>query len=169
MPSADDIIKFIILLWFSFAFLAVIVLFFDKFLLPFIPKSLYKPFFFMLTSIVLPLFGLLSIYHTFCTLITYIPKKFLLLFSSILTIVLQIVFVDQILPYNSKFNTKYLIIQYICPVWQTYYSNYILKNAMLPHTEKNSHLYLVKDTTISKPYSDAIMHVLKNFQIFIQT
>ena len=77
MPSADDITKFILCLWFPFAFLAGLALFFDKFLVPFIPKFYYVLYsFFMLTKIVLPLFGLLSIYHTFCTLITYIPNKF---------------------------------------------------------------------------------------------
>ena len=77
----------------------------------------------MLTNIVIPLFGLLSTYHTFCTLITYIPKKLRLLLCTILTIFLQNVFVDQIIPYNSKINTKYFIVQYIYPLWQTYYSN----------------------------------------------
>ena len=38
MPLADDIVKFIKFLWFAFAFLAGIALFFDKFLVPFIPK-----------------------------------------------------------------------------------------------------------------------------------
>ena len=76
----------------------------------------------MLTSIVLPLFGLLSIYHSFCTRITYISNKFLILYA-VLTIFLQIVFGDQIIPCNSKFNTQCLIIQYIYPLWQTYYSN----------------------------------------------
>ena len=113
MPSTDVIVKFIICLWFSFAFLAGIALFFDKFLVPFIPKFQYIPYFFMLTSIVLPLFGLLSIYHTFCTRITYIANIFPLLISTALTILLQIVFVDQIIPFNSKFNSKYLIIQCI--------------------------------------------------------
>ena len=55
----------------------------------------------MLTSIVLPLFGLLSIYHTFHTLIQYIQNPFLLFISIALTIFLQVVFIDQILPYNS--------------------------------------------------------------------
>ena len=77
----------------------------------------------MLTSIVLPLFGLLSFYYTFNTLIQYIHNPFLLLLCTILTIFLQVVFVDQILPYNSQFNTKYLILQYIYPLWQTYNTN----------------------------------------------
>ena len=45
MPSADDLVKFIIFLWFAFAFLAGIALFFNKFLVPFIPKLLYKTLF----------------------------------------------------------------------------------------------------------------------------
>ena len=55
----------------------------------------------MFTSIILPLFGLLSIYHTFYTLITYIPNEILLFHCTVLTIFLQIAFVDQIIPYNS--------------------------------------------------------------------
>ena len=55
----------------------------------------------MLTSIVLPLFGLLSIYHTFHALIQYIQNPLLLFISIALTIFLQDVFIDQILPYNS--------------------------------------------------------------------
>ena len=74
----------------------------------------------MLTSIVLPLFGLLSIYYTFYTFIQYNP--FLLFLCTVITIFLQVVFIDQILPYNSQFNTKYLLFQYIYPLWQSYYA-----------------------------------------------
>ena len=77
----------------------------------------------MLTSIELSLFGLLSTYHTFCTLNTYIPIKFLLFLCTVPTKSLQIVFVDQIIAYNSGFNTTNLYIQYIYTLWQTYYSN----------------------------------------------
>ena len=77
----------------------------------------------MLTSIVLPLFGLLSTYYTFYTLIQYIQNPFLLFLSTVLTLFLQVVFIDQILPYNSQFNTKYLLFQHICPLWQSYYTN----------------------------------------------
>ena len=74
----------------------------------------------MLTSIVLPLFGLLSIYHTFKILIQYIQNPLLLFISIVLTILLQVIFIDQILPYNSQFNTKYLLFRYIYPLWQSY-------------------------------------------------
>ena len=77
----------------------------------------------MLTSLVLPLFELLSIYHTFYTLIQYIHNPFLLFLCTVPTIFLQVVFVDQILPYNSQFNTRYLLFQYIYPLWQSYYTN----------------------------------------------
>ena len=76
----------------------------------------------MLTSIVLPLFGLLNIYHTFKILIQYIQNP-LLLISIVLTIFLQVIFIDQILPYNSQFNTKYLLFRYIYPLWQSYCTN----------------------------------------------
>ena len=69
----------------------------------------------MLTTLVLPLFGLLSIYYTFYTLIQYIHNPFLLFPCTVLTVVLQVVFVDQIVPYNSQFNTKYLLFQYNYP------------------------------------------------------
>ena len=77
----------------------------------------------MLTSIVLPLFGLLSIYYTFYTLVQNIQNPFLLFLSTVLTIFLQVVFIDQIFPYNSQFNTKYLLFQYIYPLWHSYYAN----------------------------------------------
>ena len=77
----------------------------------------------MLTSIVLPLFGLLSIYYTFYTLIQNIHNPFYLFLCTVLTIFLQVVIIDQILPYNSQFNTKYLLFQYISPLWQSYYTN----------------------------------------------
>ena len=76
----------------------------------------------MLTSLVLPLVGLHSIKYTFYTLLQYIHNPFLLFLCTILTIFLQVVFVDQILPYNSQFNTKYLLFQYIYPLWQSYYT-----------------------------------------------
>ena len=77
----------------------------------------------MLTSIVLPHFGLLSIYYTFYTLIQIIQNPFLLFLCTVLTIFLQVVFIDQILPYNSQFNTKHLLFQYIYPLWQSYNTN----------------------------------------------
>ena len=77
----------------------------------------------MLTSIVLPLFGLLSIYHTFHTLIQYIQNPSLLFINIALTIVSQVVFIDQLLPFNSQFNTKYLLFRYIYPLWQSYCTN----------------------------------------------
>ena len=77
----------------------------------------------MLANLVLPLFGLLSIHYTFYTLIRYIQNPILLFLCTILTIILQVVFVDQTLPYNPYFNTKYLLFQYIYPLWQSYYAN----------------------------------------------
>ena len=77
----------------------------------------------MLASVVLPLFGLRSIYYTFYTLLQYIQNPLLLFLCTVLTIFLQIVFIDQIIPYNSQFNTKYLLFQYIYPLWQSYYTN----------------------------------------------
>ena len=44
MPSADDIVKLIIFLWFAFAFFAGIAFFIDKFLVLFIPKFYEKLF-----------------------------------------------------------------------------------------------------------------------------
>ena len=77
----------------------------------------------MLASLVLPLFGLLSSYYTFYTLIQYIHNTFLLLLFTVHTIFLKVVFVDQILPDNSQYNTKYHLFQYIYSLWQSYYTN----------------------------------------------
>ena len=75
----------------------------------------------MLASLILPLFGLLSLYYTFCTLLQYIHNTFLIFLCAVLTIFLQVAFVDQILPNNSQFNTNYLLLQNIYPLWQSYY------------------------------------------------
>ena len=77
----------------------------------------------MLTNLVLPLFGLLTIHYTFSALIQYIHNPFLLLLCTILKIFLQVIFVDQILPYKPYFKTKQLLLQYIYPLWQSYYAN----------------------------------------------
>ena len=77
----------------------------------------------MLTSLILPLFGLLSVYHTYCTLLQNIQNPLLLSLCTVLTIFLQVIFIDQILPYNSQFDTKYLLLQYIYPLWQPYYTD----------------------------------------------
>ena len=78
----------------------------------------------MLTTFILPLFGLLSIYYTFHTLIQYIHNPLFLFLCTVLTVFLQVVFIDQIVPYDSQFNTKHLILEYIYPLWQTYHTNY---------------------------------------------
>ena len=69
----------------------------------------------MLASLILPLFGLLRVYYTFCTLLQYIRNPFLLFLCTVLTIFSQVAFVDQILPSSSQFNTKDLLLQYIYP------------------------------------------------------
>ena len=77
----------------------------------------------MLTTFILPLFGLLSIYYTFSTLIEYIHNPFFLFFCTVLTVFVQFAFIDQIVPYNSQYNTKHLIFKYIYPLWQSYNTN----------------------------------------------
>ena len=124
MPfSVDTVVKLIVCLWFFIAIVAGLALFLTNSEFRSYQNFEVQPFPSMLTSIVLPLFGLLSIYHTFYTLIQYIQNPFLLFISTALTIFLQVVFIDQILPYSSQFNTKYLLFQYIYPLWQSYYTN----------------------------------------------
>ena len=122
-PSVDTIVKLIVCFWFFVAIVAGLALFLDKFLISFLQNFEVQLFSSMLTSIVLPLFGLLSIYHTFHILIQYIQNPFLLFISIALTIFLQVAFIDQILPYNSQFNSKYLLFRYIYPLWQSYCTN----------------------------------------------
>ena len=76
----------------------------------------------MLTSIIIPHFERLGIYHAFCTHISFISNKLLVIFCLVLVIFLQIPFVDQLRPYNPEFNTKYLTFQYISPLWRTSFS-----------------------------------------------
>ena len=106
----------------------------------------------MLTSLVLPLFGLLSIYYTFYTLIQNIHNPFLFFLCTVLTIFLQVVFVDQIVLYDSQFNTKNILFRYIYPLWQSYYTNQILQHIMLPppfelSTDKRKNRSLIQDVT----------------------
>ena len=107
----------------------------------------------MLTSIVLPLFGLLSIYYTFYTLIQYTQNPFLFFLCTVHTIFSQVVFIDQILPFNSQFVTKYLLFQNIYPLWQSYYTYYLLQQIMIPPpfaltTEKRQNRSLIHDVTL---------------------
>ena len=130
MPSADDIVKIIIYPWFSFALLAGLALFFDKFLVPFVHKfkiilysTSYETFtILMITSLILPLFGLLNIYYKFCTLLSLKSNKFILFRYTVVVIYYQITFVDLILPYNTQLSTKYFIFRYIYTLWQYYFS-----------------------------------------------
>ena len=123
-PSVDTIVKLIVCFWFFVAIIAGLALFLDKFLIHSYQNIEVQPFSSMLTSIVLPLFGLLSFYHSFHTLIQSIQNPLLLFISIVFVqIFVQIVFIDQILPYNSQFNTKYLIFRYIYPLWQSYCTN----------------------------------------------
>ena len=111
----------------------------------------------MLTSLVLPLFGLLSLYYTFSTLVHYIHNPFLLLLCTVLTISLQVAFVDIILPYNSQFNTKSLFfsntsILYGNPIILTEICNiecfllicliYRKKTKPISHTRCNTFFYI---------------------------
>ena len=128
MLSADDIVKFIICLWISFGLLAGLALIFDRFLISFIPKFWYiTPPSSMLTNMLTNYIFfdyLVSIIHFVHFLHLYhISNKFLLILCTALVIILQITFTDQILPFNSKFNTKDPILQYIYPLWQTSYSD----------------------------------------------
>ena len=77
----------------------------------------------MLTTFIVPLFGLLSIYYTFYTLIQYIHNPFLLFLCTVLTVFVQVAFIDLLVPYNSELNTKFLLFQYLNPLWQSYYTN----------------------------------------------
>ena len=126
MPSADDIVKFITCLWFSFGLFAGLVLFFDRFSVPFIPQFQLKfystPYktlkMHMLTSLILSLLGLLDINYTFCTLLSCMSNKFLLILCTVHVIFLQITFVDLILPYDTESSTKQFYCQYIYLLWR---------------------------------------------------
>ena len=77
----------------------------------------------MLTTLVLHLFGLFSIYYTFHTLVQYIQNPFPIFLCTVLTVFIQVAFIDLQVPYNSELNTKFLLFQYIYPLWQSYYTN----------------------------------------------
>ena len=130
MPSADDILKIILYPWFSFALLAGLAFFFDKFLVPFVHKfyiilysTSYETFtILMITSLILPLFGLLNIYYNFCTLLSLISNKIMLIRYTAGVIYYQITFVDLILPYNTQSSTKCIFFRYNYTLWQYCFS-----------------------------------------------
>ena len=65
----------------------------------------------MIHTIVLPLFGLLGIYYTICTLLSLTSNTFSLTVLTIITVFLQILFVDLILQYRIHFTTQYILTQ----------------------------------------------------------
>ena len=68
----------------------------------------------MLKSIVLPFLDYLVFIIPFVHILPTLQKN-LLIICTVLTKFLQIVFVEQRIPYNSKFNRQNPIIQYIYP------------------------------------------------------
>ena len=72
-------------------------------------------------TIVLPLFGLLGIYYTICTLLSLTSNKFLLTFLTIITLFLQIMFIDLTLPYPIHFTTQYILTQYLFSFLNNFY------------------------------------------------
>ena len=106
----------------------------------------------MLTSLILPLFGLLSKFYTFYTFLQYIHNPFLLLLCTVLTIFLQVVFVDQILPYASQFNTKFHLflktyILYGKPIILTNFVTYNASSPICLIYRKRKNRSLIQDVT----------------------
>ena len=77
----------------------------------------------MIHTIILPLAGLCGIYYTFCTLISLISNKVLLLLLTLLAVFIQITFIDLILPCPIHFDTKYFFTQYLFPFWHKFFPN----------------------------------------------
>ena len=75
----------------------------------------------MIHAILLPLFGLLAICYTICTLISFTTNKVLLIILTTITVFLQITFIDLILPYPINFNTKHILPQYLFPLVNNFY------------------------------------------------
>ena len=89
----------------------------------------------MIHTILLPLFGLLGIYYTFCTLISFTSNRLLLIFPTLPAIFIQITFIDLILPYPIHFITQYVIKHYLFSLSNTFFSNLFTtsyKKIMLP-------------------------------------
>ena len=97
-PSVDNVVKLIVCFWFFVALVAGLALFLDIIFVSLIPKFKGK---------------------TFYTLLQSIHNPFLLFLCTVLTMFLQVVIIDQILPHNSQFNTKYLLFRYIYPLLQS--------------------------------------------------
>ena len=88
----------------------------------------------MIHAIILPLFGLLGIYYTICTLLSLTSNKFLLILLTIITVFLQITFIDIILPYPINFFTKLIFTQYLFPLVNNFYFDSYKIYIMLPNS-----------------------------------
>ena len=84
---------------------------------------MFYSYFLMIHAIILPLFGLLGIYYTICTLLSLTSNKFLLILLTVLTVFLQITFIDIILPYPINFTTKHIFTEYLFPLVRKFYYN----------------------------------------------
>ena len=78
-PSVDNVVTLFVCFWFFVALVVGLALFLDNFLDQNSKALLFLP---MLTSLVLPLFGLLSIHYTFYTLIQNMHNPFFFLVYS---------------------------------------------------------------------------------------
>ena len=74
----------------------------------------------MILNIILPLSGLFGIYYTFHSLIAFVTNKTLLLFCTILTILVQTLFVEQFFSYKTYSNTEYKFVHYTFPLLKKY-------------------------------------------------
>ena len=120
----------------------------------------------MITRIVLPLFGLLGIYHTTCTLTSIIHNKFLPIPCIVLVIFLQIAFVDEILPFNTHYNTQYFIFQYVYFLWKTFFSTYLTLMLSFFYTNKNASntISTISSTKTNTFFQKGVIpYIYKNF------
>ena len=137
MPLADDLVKFIIFLWFSFAFIAGLALIFDQLQFILFPKS-RTILHFLRTQIPEEIYINIT-YDTYSNIssvrsfwsVLYILSFFTIcsklnnfhLYCTFLTILVQTRFLELFLPYNTYFNTEHKLVHYLFPLIKDYISN----------------------------------------------
>ena len=148
MPSADDLVKFTIYIWFFFAFIADLALKIDQILVPFIQILqqihflLYSNFRTNLHSLHTQILEQTYISITYDTYfntsslwtfrnVIYISlsciicnKKILLFFCTTLTILVQTLYEEQLSPYITYFNTELNFVHYLFPLIKNYITEY---------------------------------------------
>ena len=135
MFTVDDFVGVILLIWFFPAFIAIIAVTFDQFLIPFIPKF-YTLCIFVTFNILSLLLGLFGIYHTYGFLNTYITNIYTFLLTISLTIFFHVLLIDHFYSISYTFQYKIYNCLYITKTFYhlnpRFHRNFNIKQLQYP-------------------------------------